>query len=142
MLSSQIGEKDTCFGNKPQKYSGLLVSDGRSLDFCLLWRSPLWRNVRLQQLAISVIQTFDRFCSCDSYTDFIWYKRGGRTTIMMKMIMLILSLNDHDSLMYLIENQMLKSDWWWIIKFWSLNCGNVSDHEVWMMIIWCIRKSK
>ena len=46
----------------------------------------------------------DRFCSCDSYTDFIWYKKGGRTTIMMKMIMLILSLNDHDSLMYLIEN--------------------------------------
>ena len=96
MLSSQIGEKEFSFG-----WSIFRFLSSLKITFV----------AKCEISTISVIQTFDRFCSCDSYTDFIWYKKGGRTTIMMKMIMLILSLNDHDSLMYLIENQMLKSEW-------------------------------
>ena len=96
MLSSQIGEKEFSFG-----WSIFRFLSSLKITFV----------AKCEISTISVIQTFNRFCCCDSYTDFIWYKRGGRTTIMMKMIMLILSLNDHDSLMYLIENQMLKSEW-------------------------------
>ena len=129
MLSSQIGEKDSCFGNKPQKYSGLLVSDGRSLDFCLLWRSPLWRNVRFQQLAlfkplidfVLVIHTLILFGIRRGEGLLSWWRWLCWYWVLMIMIHWCI---------------------WLKIRCWSLNGDELSNLEVWIVVMYQIMKSE
>ena len=106
-----------------------LVSDGRSLDFCLLWRSPLWRNVRFQQLAlfkplidfVLVILTLILFGIRRGEGLLSWWRYLCWYWVLMIMIHWCI---------------------WLKIRCWSLNGDELSNLEVWIVVMYQIMKSE